>query len=121
MAKLIVKKFGAGTLIEVIIAMVIIMVVFGIALKVFGNLLYSGVSYQKVEVQNQLDVLAMEIKDRGFIKEEMMEIDSVTYHFFTDTSAVSGVSKLEIQAMQKDKLLSKINCFYKEKTNEAEN
>jgi Tfp pilus assembly protein PilW len=119
MAKLTRKKVSAGTLIEVIIAMVIIMIVFGIALKIFSNVLFGGVSYQQVSVQNQLDILATEVKDKGFVANELVVLDSINYHFLTDTSAILGISKLEIKAVRNDKQLGKINCLYQVKENET--
>lgn len=112
MAKLTHKKIAGSTVIEVLIAMVIIMLVFSIAMRLFGNVMHSGVSFKKVQVQQQLYVLAKEIQQVGFISNEVLSIDSVDYHFATDTTAIDGLAKLSIKAYQKGNLLGNTKCYY---------
>jgi Tfp pilus assembly protein PilV len=121
MAKLITKKVAGSTLIEVLIAMVIIMVIFAIGIRIFGNVMRSGVSFEKIKAQQQLQLLAKEIQKEGTIASEDLKIDHIDYHFTSDTSAVKGFSKLAIQAYQQGKLLGSIKCFYKEKGEAYEN
>lgn len=114
MAKLINKKLEASTLIEVLIAMVIIMVVFGIAIQVFSNILHTGVSYKKLQVQNQLQLLSEQVKQKGYLAEETVKIDSVNYQLSTEPSEVAGIAKLEIKANLNGTNLGGIKCLYKE-------
>jgi len=113
MAKLINHKIQGSTLIEVLIAMVIIMIVFGIALKVFGNLLDSGVTFKKVQVQNQLNVLSKEVQKNGLIPAQEQQIDSVLYVYQTDTTAQSEVLRLAIKAKQNGRFLGEVKCLFK--------
>jgi hypothetical protein len=116
MAKLIRKKVPASTLIEVLIAMVIIMVVFVISIKVFNNVLYSGVSLKKLQVQNQLNVLSKEVKRQGYVPEQAMVIDSVTYEYLVEDTAI-GLSQLEIKATAQGKTIGEVRCLFKSQEN----
>ena len=114
MAKLANKKIQASTLIEVLIAMVIIMVVFAIAMKLFSNVMSSGVSYRKVQVQNQLQILSEEVKQKGYVPQATLKVDSVDYQFETKASDVAGIAQLEIKASMNKRELGSIKCLFKE-------
>lgn len=115
MAGLIEKKIPAATLIETLISMVIIMVVFSIAIRVFGNVMQSGVSYQKIQVQNQLNLLCKKVQEEGYVSETHVQLDSVDYDFTIDTSALPALSKLSIKASQRGKVLGLVKCLFKVK------
>lgn len=121
MAKLINKKLEGSTLIEVLIAMVIIMIVFAIALKVFGNVMSTGVSFKKIQAQNQLHQLSEQVKRNGYIEESAIKIDSVNYQLLAAPSEIAGISKLEIKASQNGANLGSIKCLFKEKIKHEEN
>lgn len=120
MAKLINKKLAASTLIEVLIAMVIIMVVFAIAIQVFSNVLNTGVSYKKLQVQNQLQLLSEQVRQKGYVEEESLKIDSVNYQLSTEPSDVAGIAKLEIKAKLNGTNLGSIKCLFKEQAKREE-
>lgn len=120
MAKLTSRKLKGSTLIEVLIAMVIIMLVFSIAIKIFNNVMQSAVAVQKVKVQNQLDSIAAQVKKDGFVTEKSLVLDSVAYELVNDTSALMGIAKLEIKAKQNGRLLGSLKCLYQVK-DETEN
>lgn len=115
MVKLINKKIPASTLIEVLIAMVIIVAIFGIALKVFGNLMNSGVSFTKVQVQNQLHILSREVQKNGVINDPELQIDSVNYQLTANETDIQNISKLEIKASRNGKPIGGVKCLFKEK------
>ncbi len=114
MAKLIHKKLKASTLIEVLIAMVIIMVVFAIAMQVFGNVLRTGVSYKKLQAQSQMQLLSEEVKKNGYLEEAEVTIDSINYQLSIAPSEVAGVAKLEIKAKLNGTGLGNVKCLFKE-------
>jgi len=114
MAKMRVKKVSGNTIIEVLVAMVIIMVVFAIAIRVFANVMGSGLSLVKVRAQQQLDLLAKQVQEQGYLEQNEARIDSLDYYFTADTSSLAGYSKLFIQARQNGKLLGEIKCYFKE-------
>lgn len=118
---LIKKKLTASTLIETLIAMVIIMIVFAIAMRVFNNLMRSGVSLKKIQVQNQLNLLSKNVQRDGYLTTEHLQLDGIDYDFVTDTSAIIGISKLKITAHQEGKQLGLIKCLFKAKEMEIEN
>ncbi|MEE1945908.1 type II secretion system protein [Pedobacter sp. KR3-3] len=114
MAKLINKKLEASTLIEVLIAMVIIMVVFAIAMQVFGNVLRTGVSYKKLQAQNQMQLLSEQVKKNGYVEEAEVKIDSISYQLSIAPAEVAGIAKLEIKASLNGANLGNIKCLFKE-------
>lgn len=120
MAKLVNKKIQASTLIEVLIAMVIIMVVFAIAMKLFSNVMSSGISYSKVQVQNQLKILSEEVRQKGYVPQTNLKVDSIDYQFETKPSEVAGIAQLEIKASQHTRELGSIKCLFKEGEQHAE-
>ncbi|WP_182922480.1 type II secretion system protein [Pedobacter planticolens] len=115
------EKVRASTLIEVLIALVIIMVVFALAIRIFGNVLSSGVSLKKIQVQSQLDILAMEVKKQGYVETPHLQMDSVDYDFTIDTSARVGISQLTIAASVQGRVLARMKCLFKEMERHEEN
>lgn len=108
------KRIPASTLLEVLIAMVIIMTIFAIALKVFNNVLASSVSLKKVRIHNQLNLLKEEARLFG-AKEEVIEVDSILYTYQIDQSGVEGLRQLEIKATENGKSFGSIKCLIKRK------
>lgn len=121
MAKLMQKKLEASTLIEVLIAMVIIMVIFAIAMTVFNHVLSGGVSYRKVRVQQQMQIISREVMRQGYISKDSIMADSVAYVLNSDTSGVAGVAKLEIRASSSGQRLGSMKCLFKLKPRDEEN
>ena len=118
---LIKKKLPGSTLIETLIAMVIIMVVFAIAMRVFNNLMSSGVSLKKIQVQNQLNLFSKKVQTDGYVTTAHLQLEGIDYDFLTDTSAFTGLSKLTIKANQEGKPLGSVKCLFKVKENDFEN
>ncbi len=115
MAKLMLKRVAATTIIEVLVAMVIIMTVFTIAMRIFINIMSSSVSFKKIQAQQQLQLLAKETQEQGFIANASFLKDSINYQYERDTSALVGYAKLKIKAYQGGKLLGTINYYYQTK------
>lgn len=121
MVGMIKKKISGSTLIEVLIAMVIIMIVFGIAMRIFGNVLSSGVSFKKIKAQNQLNLLLKEVQQRGYVQQTDLLIDSINYHLSIDTSKVLGLNKLIIKASEQGAYLGEVKFMYQVKEVNDEN
>ncbi|SES20198.1 PulJ/GspJ family protein [Pedobacter rhizosphaerae] len=115
------KKIPASTVIEVLIAMVIILVVFAIAMGLFSNVLSSGVSYRKVQAQNQLQVLSQEVINKGYVENTAVVVDSIDYQLSTETTENPSLSSLKIKASQHGKLLGEVKCLFKTKEGTNEN
>ncbi len=110
------KSVEGSTLIEVLIALVIIVVVFAMSLTIFNNVMYSGRSLSKIQVQQQLDVLAKQVQQNGEIEQETLLIDSILYSFKTMQSDVgTELNHLEINASRNGQELGKIRVLYKNK------
>ncbi|RYE25511.1 MAG: hypothetical protein EOP51_03835 [Sphingobacteriales bacterium] len=121
MAKIVQRKLDASSLIEVLVAMVIIMVVFTIAMSVFSNLMYTGVSITKIKVQYQLQLLTNKVKIDGYVKSEHEIIDSIDYFMDIDTSSIPGFSKLSIKASQHNRTLGQTTYLFIVNDNPSEN
>lgn len=121
MAELKRGKLEASTLIEVLIAMVIIMVIFAIAIALFNNVLSGGVSLKKLSVQNELNVLAKEVETKGYVEKETLSIDGIIYKFSRQETAHPGLCRLEIKAFREAELLGSLKILYREKENDEEN
>jgi type II secretory pathway pseudopilin PulG len=98
MGKLNRKKLAGSTLIEVLIAMVIIMVVFSIAMGLFSNVLSGGVSIRKVQINQQLESLRLQVIESRRIEQEHLVIDSINYELIKTEQASSETDLLEIKA-----------------------
>ncbi len=98
MGKLSRQKLDASTLVEVLIAMVIIMVVFSIAMGLFSNVLSGGVSMRKVKINQQMESLRLQIAEDGKIEEEHVVIDSIDYQLSATKQTGSEMALLEIKA-----------------------
>lgn len=107
------KSLPASTLVEVLIAMVIIMVVFTIAIQIFNNVLYSGVSAKKIEVEQQLNILANAVKQKGYQYQSEQMVDSVVYKFKIDSTRLSGLTTMEITGKLNDKILGRTRFIFK--------
>ncbi|MEH3112270.1 PulJ/GspJ family protein [Pedobacter terrae] len=121
MAKLKSKKLEASTLIEVLIAMVIIMVVFSIAMGLFSNVLSGGVSMRKVQIGQQMEVLRMQVMERGSIQQKKLQMDSVNYEITEVKQAASTVQTVEIKANDHGAPAGHIRFLLKMKDENKEN
>ena len=111
-------KVQASTLIEVLIAMVIIMIVFTLGIRIFNNVLYSSPASKKIQVQQQLDVFSKAVQQKGGPEKPEIVVDSVLYKFTVDSSSASGLKHMEIVASQHDQQLGHIDILYKRKNHE---
>jgi Tfp pilus assembly protein PilV len=115
MAKLMLKKVAGATLVEVLIAIVIIMVIFALAIRIFNNVIASSLSTTRVKIMSQLQLLSAEVQEKGLVPETKLEIDSITYEFSSDTILVDGISVVEISARQQGYAMGTIKCLYRRK------
>jgi len=111
-------KVQASTLIEVLIAMVIIMIVFTLGIRIFTNVLYSSPASKKIQVQQQLDVFAKDVQQNGPPEQPQVMIDSVRYKFKIDSNSANGLKHLEITASAYEQHLGSVEVLYKGKKHE---
>ncbi|KIO77971.1 hypothetical protein TH53_05915 [Pedobacter lusitanus] len=111
-------KVQASTLIEVLIAMVIIMIVFTLGIRIFNNVMYSSPASKKIQVQQQLDIFSKEIQLRGYPEKPEIILDSVLYKFTIDDNNVNGLKHVEITASEHEHHLGHIDILYKGKSHE---
>ncbi len=104
MAKLMDKKLAASTLIEVLIAMVIIMAVFVIAIGIYTNITQSGYSISTTQSQQQMQKIISESISNHDWQDQELEEDSILYR--KTVSAWPGYDDLvliEVRANQNGK------------------
>ncbi|WP_461788817.1 type II secretion system protein [Pedobacter sp.] len=118
MVGLIKRKLEASTLIEVLIAMVIIVIVFTIAMHVFANVMNTGVSSAKIKAENQIRLIAADVKNKGQIDEEVLILDSIGYELRVMPAVAAGLSQLEISAIQEGRKITMYRCWFVDKLNE---
>ncbi|MFC1226722.1 hypothetical protein ACFE6N_23160 [Pedobacter sp. BG31] len=121
MAKLKSKQLEASTLIEVLIAMVIIMVVFSMAMGLFSNVLSSGVSMRKVQIGQQLETLRLQVIKSGSVEQENLQLDSVDYKINVVKQASSAMHIVEIKAAEHGTPAGHIRFLLKMKDENKEN
>lgn len=121
MAKLKSKLLEASTLIEVLIAMVIIMVVFAMAMGLFSNVLSSGVSMRKVQIGQQLEALRLQVIEHGSVEQESIRVDSVDYKINVVKQAASAMQMVEIKAADHGAQAGYIRFLLKMKDENKEN
>ncbi|KAA8476142.1 hypothetical protein BDE36_2602 [Arcticibacter tournemirensis] len=109
MAKLKDRKLAASTLIEVLIAMVIIVAVFGMAMGIYTNVTQSGYSISTTQSQQQMQTIIGEsISNRDWQDQEVIE-DSIRYR--KTVSAWPGYDDLvliEVRANQNGKEMGRL-------------
>ena len=115
MVKLKGGKIHGSTLIEVLIAMVIIMVIFSLALTIFNNVLAGGLSYKKLDVHYKLIYLSKSVADKGYLEQDELVLDSVSYSFKSKPKPeISvGMEQLEINATRNKQLIGSIKILYR--------
>jgi len=105
MAQLTNRKVQASSLIEALIAMVIILVVFAIAMKIFANVMHTDFNFRDIKVHNQLEVLFRELEAQDNVIDGHKELDGIQYEFTIKTTENIGISSVEIKATQGGRLL----------------
>ncbi len=74
---LLTKKIKGATLIESLIAMLIVMLCFGIAITVYVNVISSGNQLQKLKSELLLKQIAVQTKNAGVFLDEKMTLDGI--------------------------------------------
>jgi|CXWL01.1.fsa_nt_gi hypothetical protein len=105
------KKIKAATLIESLIAMVIVMLCFGISTTVYINVISSGNQIQKLKSELILKKVAMETKKEHLFLDEEITLDEITVRKkITPYNGLKNLSQINLQAYNSnEKLLSEYN------------
>lgn len=108
---LLTKKIPGATLIEALIAMVIVMLSFGIAITVYVNVISSGNQSQKLKCQFLLKKIAIETKQNHLFLDEKISSDEITVQkTVTPYSGNKNILQLNLKAYSpNEKLLSEYN------------
>lgn len=109
MVRIIKQRITASSLIEVLVALLIIMIVFAIASKIYLNTFIQVPSYTKIAVNQQLNDLMMKAKAGTISTADSITVDSITYLFrLTATDYTDSLNNLEITAKQQQKIVGKL-------------
>jgi Tfp pilus assembly protein PilE len=71
---IVVNKLQASTILEVVIAMVIIMVVFGIAMMIFSNVMLESLSVKKIHAEAMLNETMLQDEHTGGLTNQTFTI-----------------------------------------------
>ncbi len=114
------KKLQASTLVEVLIAMVIIMAVFVVAMAIYTRVTGSGYALSSTRSQLQMQQIIRESISSRDWQEQQVEVDSIVYQ--KTVTAYPGYDDLvviEVKATQNDQVLGKLRqVVRKEENNE---
>lgn len=92
-------KLIASTLVEALIAMVILLTVFSIALYIFANLYRSNSKLEDMQVQKRLVEIRQLYLDGEVHYADLILLDSIKYHIIVDNLAkYDDMIKLKIYA-----------------------
>lgn len=75
-------KVKASTLVEVIVAMVILLVIFGIGMTIFANLFRNSSSLDKLAIQKQLMAVRQQYLDASLVAKEVT-MEDIRYSIIT--------------------------------------
>lgn len=108
---LLTKKIKAATLIESLIAMVIVMLCFGIAITVYVNVISSGNQAQKLRSRLLLKKIAVETKQSRVFLDEKITLDEVVVQKkITPYNGMKNLVQMNLKAYSNtEKLLSEYN------------
>lgn len=109
------KRLAGSTLIEVLIAMVIIMAVFSIATAVFSNVISSGVSVKRIRTNAEIEKLRLQVLNDSTFIDQHFNIDSIGYEVKFLEGTVSGATIVEIEANDHGKAIGKIKFLMQNK------
>ena len=108
---LLTKKINASTLVESLIAMVVVVISFGIATTIYVNVLSSGEEFQRLKAVAILQKIAMETKQNRLYLDDNIVVDQ----FIVEKKVISyngqkHLFQLKLKAyVQKEKQLDEYN------------
>lgn len=107
-------KLKASTLLEVIVAMVVILIVFVLATGIYANVLRSSPSVKQQRVKALMTGLIEKSMDEGSWKDQQVVVDSITlvktvspYQDYTD------LLLLQVMAIEKGKVVGNVKRVVK--------
>ncbi|HEY8402745.1 MAG TPA: hypothetical protein VIK89_15860 [Cytophagaceae bacterium] len=97
-----VLKFNASTLLEVVVAMVLIMVVFGIGLMSYMNIMKSSYNFQKLRASQETERIATATKKEKTFVDQAYETETVSYYkSIKKYEGQSNLILLEVEAVDR--------------------
>ncbi|MCR6641070.1 MAG: hypothetical protein NVV82_19280 [Sporocytophaga sp.] len=111
MAELIQQKIKASSLIEVVVAMVVMVITFGVGMMIYHNILRSGINLQNVKAEMLLSKISEEtIRSRSYFDEDINEGELIVRKKVGKYQNNALLLLLEIQVYSKEeKLLAESN------------
>jgi len=96
--KMIKRRVKASSVLEVVVAMVLIMVIFGIAMMIVANVTRVSVSIEKIQAKAILNDLLMEEEVSGDPDDRTLVIDSITVEQIIVPYHTAGLSEIRLTA-----------------------
>jgi Tfp pilus assembly protein PilV len=106
--KIINRKIKASSILEVVVALVLAMIVFGISMMLFANVVRSGVSLQQLHGTLLLNDLYIRTREnKSFYDEEIKEGDNIIHKKVSKFKNMPQLVLLELEIVNpEDKKLS---------------
>lgn len=103
------SKVQASTILEVLISMIFIIVVFGIAMMIYTNVLRQSLSVQQLHAQAILKEVLLKAENQSYNFNESFEVDSLRIQ--QDITTIdSGIINIHLTAYDNnDKQLAELN------------
>ncbi|MBO9702110.1 MAG: hypothetical protein J7604_18015 [Sporocytophaga sp.] len=111
MAELTRLKIKASSLIEVVVAMVVMVITFGVGMMIYHNILRSGINLQNVKAEMLLSRIAEEtVRSKSYFDEDIKEGELIVRKKVGKYQNSTSLLQLEIQVYSKEeKLLAEGN------------
>jgi len=107
-------KVKASSLVEVLVALVIIMAVFVIAMGIYTRVTQSGISLSKMKAQKEMSRIIQESIQNGDFEGQSIERDNIVYEkSVTAYAGFSDIILIEVKADQNGRLLGHLRRLVK--------
>jgi hypothetical protein len=99
-------KLQASSILEVVIAMLLVTIIMSISMVIFSNIMKSSFNTRKIEAFARIKVLSIATKkEKRFITEEYLEADYKIQKQVENYANTSGIIQIKWFAEDKDKKL----------------
>ena len=119
MGQLISRKIRASSLLEVLIAMVIIMIVFSLAIGIYAKVTASGFSLSDKQIEQEMQRIVAESKKTGDWRDDTFTSGDITYRKAVGRyKDYSDLYLLEVEALKAGKSVGRVREIVKKTADE---
>jgi competence protein ComGC len=104
------KKLHAATLVEVLVALVIIMIAFTLGIGMFVRITSSSISLNQTMIERKIHYHLQQVSKDTLLVDDTWSEDSVTYEQkVEDFGEYKDIKKISISALKDGKLIHQVN------------